>query len=717
MSSPPPLPFSPGNESTIERRSKFTYKQLAHLAASSTTCPLRVIAHIDLDAFYAQCEMVRLGIREDQPLAVQQWCALPLSTPSPHSRPPTNIYSARQGLIAINYPARKSGLSRHVNVVEAKKLCPNIICQHVATWREGDEKWAYHDNAFANIATHKVSLDPYRLECRKILACIKDTLPKNCQKVEKASIDEVFLDLSAQIHSILLERYPELAQPLPNSDVMEYLPMPPTTALEWQADALVDLDSNETEEDDPDWDDVATLIGSEIVRKVRAAIREQLNYTCSAGIAQNKMVAKLGSAYKKPNQQTVIRPRAIQRFLSEFKFTKIRSFGGKLGDEIVAAFGTEFVKDLLGIPLAQLRQKLGDDTGTRVYQLIRGIDHSEVNPRTVLKSMLSAKSFRPTINTEEQAVRWLRIFVADIYSRLVEEGVLENKRRPNTIHLHYRCSGQDRSKSVAIPAAGTLTKEILLELAQKLLMMGIVEGNIWPCANLSLSVSGFEEGITGNMGIGAFLVKGKAENEKLKDAAKEKEERGRDEHEVSARPEKRRKTEMGGGSIQRFFGTQQLRQESTGGDTEVSREHNRDSETPRPIAQTDGQTDEEDRASTPVHRVDERDDMHSEARERTERAFMCSQCDEGFDSAWELQSHQDWHFAKSLQEEEAKANARRPIPAAFQSTQKQNNGNGGGSSHRVRSSQRPKASQAKRKERKDDVPDSSGKTQSRLTFG
>lgn len=34
-------------------------------------CPLRVIAHIDLDAFYAQCEGVRLGIAEDQPLAVQ----------------------------------------------------------------------------------------------------------------------------------------------------------------------------------------------------------------------------------------------------------------------------------------------------------------------------------------------------------------------------------------------------------------------------------------------------------------------------------------------------------------------------------------------------------------------------------------------------------------------------------------------------------------------
>ena len=64
---------SPTAGSYATKRSRFTYRQLAHLALSSVTCPLRVIAHIDLDAFYAQCEMVRLDVPEDKPLAVQQW--------------------------------------------------------------------------------------------------------------------------------------------------------------------------------------------------------------------------------------------------------------------------------------------------------------------------------------------------------------------------------------------------------------------------------------------------------------------------------------------------------------------------------------------------------------------------------------------------------------------------------------------------------------------
>jgi DNA polymerase eta len=194
------------------------------------------------------------------------------------------------------------------------------------------------------------------------------------QRVEKASVDEVFMDLSAQVHSILLERYPELSGPAPYDDPTENLPLPPTTALDWQADALIDLDVDETEEEDPDWDDVVILIGSEIVRKVRAAIREKLKYTCSGGVAQNKMLAKLGSAHKKPNQQTVIRNRAVQHFLSDFKFTKIRGLGGKLGEQITTTFNTDTVQELLPVPVEQLKQKLGDDTGTWIHQIIRGND-------------------------------------------------------------------------------------------------------------------------------------------------------------------------------------------------------------------------------------------------------------------------------------------------------------------------------------------------------
>lgn len=616
-SSPQPYIVSSPVAGGRRKRSRFTYKHLNLLSQSSTSCPLRCIALIDYDAFYAQCEMVRLGVPDDQPLAVQQW----------------------QGLIAINYPAREFGLNRHVTINEAKQKCPQIICQHVATWREGDDKWAYRNDSFEQIHTDKVSLDPYRLESRKSLALIKEILPAApIQKVEKASIDEVFLDLSAQIHGILLERHPELRY-APYDDPTEYLPSPPTTALNWEADGLIDLDADQTEDDDPDWDDVVMNIGSEIVRGVRQTIKERLKYTCSAGIARNKMMAKLGAGYKKPNQQTIVRNRAVQQFLSEFKFTKIRNLGGKLGEQVVANFKTEEVKELLKIPIEALKSKMGDDTGTWIHGIIRGDDNSEVNSRTQIKSMLSAKSFRPSINSFEQAVKWIRIFVSDIYARLVEEGVTENKRRPKTMNLHHRQGAQMRSKQAAISQGKKIDVDMLFDLAKTLLQQVIVDGRAWPCANLSLSVGGFEDGVTGNRGIGSFLVRG--------EEAKSLESLSRSHTPTpvpeESRPGKRRRLDDGS-SIGRFF-----KSESTAEDEES---HLR------------SESSEQDGVPTDPVQAEHAEPEHLHQQDIA--TYFCDDCRKEVAEA-DRSEHQDWHFAKSLQAEDRSSttgpsNSRPPGP-------------------------------------------------------
>jgi DNA polymerase eta len=540
----------------------------------------------------------------------------------------SRLTTCRQGLIAVNYPARASGIGRHCTLDDARKLCPELIAQHVATWREGDDKWAYRDDAAANIASDKVSLDPYRLQSRRILAVIKEALPADLQKVEKASIDEVFCDLSAHVHSIMLERFPELANPPPYDDPTERLPRPPTTALDWQADALIDLDE-EGEARDPDWDDIAILIGSEIIRHVRAQILEKLEYTCSAGIASNKMLSKLGSAHKKPNQQTVIRNRAVEHFLSDFKFTKIRNLGGKLGDNIASTFKTETIRELLLVPIDQMKSKLGDDTGTWVYNTIRGIDSSEVNSRTQIKSMLSAKSFRPTIDSPEQANKWLRIFAADIFARLVEEGVLENKRRPRTINLHHRHGGQVKSRGSPIPQGRPIDETSLFELARNLLGQIILEGRVWPCANLSLSVSGFEEGVTGNMGIGAFLVKGEAARALRQQEVDDPARPGAPE---DRRP-KRQRTDGGGGGggIERF-----LMRHASSDDTPSSPDQGTGEDPAKGAA---GPAADEHFPDAPMP------------------SFTCSRCNAGFTDPEDLQSHQDWHMAKDLQEEDRRLQA------------------------------------------------------------
>lgn len=618
------------------KRSRYTHRQLHLLRQGSTATPLRAIAHIDLDAFYAQCEMVRLGTPRDMPLAVRQW----------------------DSLIAVNYAARSFGITRMITAADARKACSNIVLQHVATFREGEGgRWAYRDDSFMNIKTDKVSLDPYRAESRKILKTIKEALERWCTTesdgeihrftqglsaaLEKASIDEVFIDLSPIVYSVLLRRYPELRPGTQDENRDAELPPPPTTAIQWHPeDCLIDLDLHEREEDDPDWDDIVMLVGAEIVRAVRRTVWDKLNYTCSAGLARNKMLAKLGSACNKPDKQTVVRNRAIQQFLGGYKFTQIRMLGGKLGDQVSSYFGTEKVSDLLNVTLEQFRAKLDDHTASWLYGIIRGEDRSEVNPRTQIKSMLSAKSFRPSISSLAQAEKWLRIFAADIYGRLVEDGVLENRRRPRVIALHHR-TAQTRSRQMPIPTSSTIDEDQLFELARTLMHQVLTDGQPWPCSNLSLSVSSFEDGVSKNKAIEGFLLRG--DQAKSLNHVSHSRETDLPSNESQPRGKKRKADDSG---IKRFF-----IQPPHDGKLDV------DQENPPPRENRDG----------PIFAGKA---PETEAEGDAVPNYTCDRCSRSIPEL-EREEHDDWHFAKDLEtqeRQEARDTQRQSRPAASPST-------------------------------------------------
>jgi len=58
-------------------------------------------------------------------------------------------------------------------------------------------------------------------------------------------------------------------------------------------------------------------------------------------------------------------------------FQKIRNLGGKLGVQVKEAYGAETVGELKEVELSELQSKLGDDSGTWVWEIIRGLDFSE----------------------------------------------------------------------------------------------------------------------------------------------------------------------------------------------------------------------------------------------------------------------------------------------------------------------------------------------------
>ena len=118
---------------------------------------------------------------------------------------------------------------------------------------------------------------------------------------------------------------------------------------------------------------------------IREQIYNELDLTASAGIAPNKFLAKVASDWKKPNGQFTIRPDEAADFCQKLPLKKIPGIG-KVTQKKLASKGFETCNDLLPYSIAEMEHLFGR-FGLRMYDLIRGIDHSKVKSQRTRKSI------------------------------------------------------------------------------------------------------------------------------------------------------------------------------------------------------------------------------------------------------------------------------------------------------------------------------------------
>lgn len=155
-------------------------------------------------------------------------------------------------------------------------------------------------------------------------------------------------------------------------------------------------------------------------------------FTCSAGIAANKLLAKVASAMNKPNQQTVVPPRcfwdcwhpfafgtltnytdcqtiyilrfkvflsasilrasvqflsykrniiydyrAVDNMMRDLPLKKLRNFGGKLGEEL-KEMGCTTAGQVAALPHRMLTQRFGEERASIIARAVRGYSDDPV---------------------------------------------------------------------------------------------------------------------------------------------------------------------------------------------------------------------------------------------------------------------------------------------------------------------------------------------------
>ncbi|KAL0060828.1 N-acetyltransferase eso1 [Marasmius tenuissimus] len=453
--------------------------------------PLRVVALCDSDAFYAACEMVRLGVK-DKPLVVLQW----------------------EGIIAVNYPAREYGITRFHKLSDAKERCADLMIVHVATYKEGEAEPGYWDEVDSR--THKVSLDYYRRESAKVLTMFKEGLPD--VEIEKASIDEAFMDFTKAVRQELLRRYPYLAtapSDAPNG-LDSPLPAPPSIELATYSHVIPAEDGSVHQ---LTWHDVALSIAAEMMNKVRVDIAEKLGYTTSAGIARNKFLAKLSASYKKPYSQSILRNCAIPNYLKPMPFQKIRFLGGKLGEALAKEYDVSTVQDLLHVSLGKFFLKFGENA-IWVYELLRGIDRNEVKEKSIVnKSMLASKNLQKPITKASDGQHWIRVLAAELALRLNDARKENFHLWPKTVVLHARQGYEvSRSKQAPFPFSREVTVDLIANAGNKLWteLVGNHTGSM-KVTNVSLAFTGIGVAEEGQQNIDGFFRAGGQASKRLRE--------------------------------------------------------------------------------------------------------------------------------------------------------------------------------------------------------
>ncbi|KAJ6347172.1 hypothetical protein OIU76_003797 [Salix suchowensis] len=252
-------------------------------------------------------------------------------------------------------------------------------------------------------------------------------------RCERASIDEVYLDLTDSAEAMLRETPPESLESINEEARKSHIL------------GLKSEDANDAQENASKWlrrsdanhQDKLLACGALIVAELRMEVLKEAQFTCSAGVAHNKMLAKLVSGMNKPAQQTVVPSSSVKRLLESLPIKKMKQLGGKLGTSLQTDLGVNTVGDLLKFSEEKLQERFGINTGTWLWNIARGINGEEVQGRLLPKSHGAGKSFPGprALKTIASVQHWLNQLCDELNERICFD-LDQNKRIAHTLTVY-----------------------------------------------------------------------------------------------------------------------------------------------------------------------------------------------------------------------------------------------------------------------------------------
>lgn len=161
-----------------------------------------------------------------------------------------------------------------------------------------------------------------------------------------------------------------------------------------------------------------------IADELRRRVREELGLSISVGVSFNKIFAKLGSDYKKPDATTLISPENWQKIVWPLPVGAML-FVGRSAQRTLAQYGVETIGQLAACRPEMLEKLLGK-LGRQLHEYANGLDRSPVRPqaeREPVKSVGNGTTFPHDLTRWEEVRAGLAALSDSVAMRLRRQGL------------------------------------------------------------------------------------------------------------------------------------------------------------------------------------------------------------------------------------------------------------------------------------------------------
>ncbi|XP_028165927.1 DNA polymerase iota [Ostrinia nubilalis] len=364
-------------------------------------------------------------------------------------------------VVTSNYEARNYGVQKCMLVTDAVKLCPNLKLV------SGED------------------LHNYRAASNKIFEVL---LTWKCP-VEKLGMDENFIDVTKLVQEKVSSGEHNLVGHIYNEMSME-CPCGCHTRLK---------------------------IASQIASDIRQKLFDDLGFTTCAGIAHNKLLAKLVCPLHKPNDQTTILPENAADFMSTLQSVRcIPSIGSKTTETLIS-HNIISVSDLQQASLEVLKKNFSSDMAVRLKNLSIGEDNTPVKQTGKPQSIGLEDSFK-TVSVKSEVEDKFSALLQRLLVLVREDGripvslrVTLRKKDAKRLSSHRESRQCQISPSIFTITSGTLTvtdagQQKLMTIIMRLFNKLIDLSKPFHLTLVGLAFTKFQERMTGRSSIVNYLM-------------------------------------------------------------------------------------------------------------------------------------------------------------------------------------------------------------------